>query len=688
LDQARQVGSSSGFYAALICAVLLIVAAAVVRLVPPDPAYLRATFTIEHVELLGMFDNRGQQWAHRVLMGLLCVLMLVLWLARPRAYPNLPRGMNDAVGLALRYGGIPLAIIYVIALVVEGRPWVGDTMIFQGRYALFPALSVRTVLLLGVFGLVLMHVVARIADRERTVHIATRLALVACAAYLLALVAFGVFRQPSFANFIAGLISGVEWHYSGSVSSGDRIAAGERLGEVPIHASVLGSVLLAIWQRAVGLLDFGGHIRLLAVLQVLMMAALALAYGAWYRGRPAVWLLAVLLVVPWIQPMQAAVLYPNQSGWRFLALAVGLAVLAFVHAARLGVIAPLLGFACGLALLWNPETGLVLNGAYVVFLVLRAPPPLWKAAATYAAGVAGALVAFALIARAGLGYWPDAVAVLSSMPLIGNFSKGYGGLPFSGIDPLALLVFAHALYVVARGILDWARGTAFSPRESATVALAALLVAWGAYYFKAPHTWNLWSSLMIYGFLLGQLVGSPTATSAWRLPLSPRHMLVAIVILPAIVGTNAMALASLTRAVRQAPCPEADVLSGICLPSDLADLLRGKAAALQALAGQHGRIVYFTANPYLMPLLSGIVQPLRQRDAFADIVFRSEFVELVSDVRMANPTCVLYDDPDSPLSGYEAHRKFYSRLRDALADQFVQRRTAKGWDVRCKKAVR
>lgn len=687
MDQARQVDARA-FWAALACAVLVLIAVAVVQLIPPDPAYLRATFTIEHVELLGMFDNRGQQWAHRVLMALLGLLTAVLWLARPKAYPDLPAGMQSTAKLALRYVGIPLAILYVIALVLEGRPWVGDTLIFQGRYGLFPALSIRTLLLLGLFGLVLLHVWAHLSARQRLARLITSLALGGAVAYLLVLASFGVSKQPGFGNFTPGLLSGVEWHYTGSVASADRIAAGERLGDVQIHASILGSVLLGIWQRATGMLDFGGHIRVLATLQILMLLAAALAYGAWYRGRPGAWLVALLLVVPWMQPLQAAVLYPNQSGWRFLALGAGLAVLAFAHARAIGVVAPLLGFLGGLALLWNPETGIVLNGAYVVFLVLRRAQPLWKSAVGYAAGLAGAFVLFALIARAGLGYWPDFVALLRSMPLIGNFSKGYGGLPFRGVDPLALLVFAHALYIVVRGILDWASGRAFSAREATTVALAALLVAWAAYYFKAPHTWNLWSSLLIYGFLVGELVRTPSAASWWRRPLSARHMLLGLVIIPAIVATNVMALASLARAMRQPPCPATQSVSGVCLPTELADLLRAKADALKAYAAQHGRILYFTANPYLMPQMTGVVHPLRQRDAFADIVYVTEFVELVNDVRSSGATCVLYDDPRSLLSGYEAHKRFYARLRAALSDTYQPRGGDQGWQIDCRKDVR
>jgi len=148
-----------------------------------------------------------------------------------------------------------------------------------------------------------------------------------------------------------------------------------------------------------------------------------------------------------------------------------------------------------------------------------------------------------------------------------------------------------------------------------------------------------------------------------------------------------MALASLARAARQPPCPAAQSVSGVCLPTELADLLRAKADALKAHAAHHGRILYFTAHPYLMPQMTGVVHPLRQRDAFADIVFAAEFGQLVSDVHATDAACVLFDDPGSQLSGYEAHRRFYARLRAALSDRYEPRGIQKGWDVNCRKGA-
>jgi hypothetical protein len=499
-------------------------------------------------------------------------------------------------------------------------------------------------------------------------------------------------RPPDFSGFSAGLLAGVEWHYSGSVASADRLGIGERLGEVPIHSALLPSILLGAWQQAHGMLDFGGHIRLLTFLETLLLAVAVAAYGFWHAGRAIPWLAGLLLVFPWIQPLHAAVLYPNQSAWRFLGFCAGVALLAAVHARPLRRVAALLGLFGGLALLWNPETGIVLCLAYMTFLTLKATSPAPQAhmpavAASLACGGLGAVLVFALAVRLGLGYWPDAGAIAGSFPLIGDFSKGYGGLPFKAVDPLALLVFAHALYLTIRGLMQWAEEAPLDSRQICRIALAALLVVWSAYYFKAPDPWNLWSFLFLYGFLLEDLLPKPglAPMRAGGFVRSFRFMALALVVLPAILASNYAALRSALLAARQASCAAAATVSGICLPAELAKAELEKAAALrERAAGQ--RVLYFTSDSYLMPQLSGVKQPLSQRDPFSESILIADFDRLVASVRSLAPQCLMFDDPDSTLSGYESYRKFYKRLREAIGGAYEPRGVDRGWQIFCRKA--
>jgi hypothetical protein len=302
-------------------------------------------------------------------------------------------------------------------------------------------------------------------------------------------------------------------------------------------------------------------------------------------------------------------------------------------------------------------------------------------------GGLGAAAVLALAVRMGLGYWPDVAAIAGSFPLIGDFSKGYGGLQFKAVDTLAVLVFAHALYLAIRGLMDWGAGSAPASRESCRIALATLAIVWAAYYFKAPDPWNLWSLLFVYGFLLDDLIPETGSKSVGIIEFgrSFRMVALALIILPAILATNFAALRSAVLAARQADCPGGNTVSGICLPAELAKGERDKGAALREVSARQ-RVLYFTADSYLMPLLSGVNQPLPQRDPFSDSILASDFGHLVSAVGSVAPQCALFDDPGSLLSGYDSHRKFYGRLRAAIAPLYERRGTDRGWEIWCRKA--
>src|ERR1700694_919386 len=677
--------------AGLICGALLLVLAVAILVVPSDPAYLRATFTAEHIEQLGMFENRAQQCIHRSLVFVLAASAMALSICRPIRFscPPAVARLSKAFG---RSGVFLVAALVVLAAALDGRAWVADVLSFQGRYPLLPVVSLRTQLALAALGALMVYGVLWMNARESRLRGFRALTITLAVPYVVAFALLGILRQPDFSGFSRGLLAGVEWHYSGSVASADRLAIGERLGAVPIHSALLPSVLLGAWQKANGMLDFGGHIRLLAFLETVLLVVTLAGYWMWDAGRAIPWLVASFLVLPWIQPLHAAVLYPNQSAWRFLGFCVGVVLLAAIHARNLHFAAMFLGFFGGLALLWNPETGVCLCLAYAVFLVLRGsgrPSPLkWPAiAASFLGGGLGAAVVFALAVRIGLGYWPDAAAIAGSFPLIGDFSKGYGGLQFKAVDALAVLVFAHALYLAIRGLMDWGAGSAPTSRESCRIALATLVVVWAAYYFKAPDPWNLWSLLFVYGFLLDDLIPAAGSGSVQikEFGRSFRLMALALVILPAIAATNYAALRSAVLAARQADCPGANAVSGICLPAELAKAERDKGAALRETLGRQ-RVLYFTADSYLMPLLTGVNQPLPQRDPFSDSILISDFDRLVSAFGSLAPECALFDDPGSPLSGYDSHRKFYGRLRAAIASSYERRGMDRGWEIWCLKS--
>ena len=67
-----------------------------------------------------------------------------------------------------------------------------------------------------------------------------------------------------------------------------------------------------------------------------------------------------------------------------------------------------------------------------------------------------------------------------------------------------------------------------------------------------------------------------------------------------------------------------------------------------------------------MPLMTGVLPPLQQRDAFELTVSHADFDALVAQLVRLNPPCLLFDAPDTVFPGSALHRRFYERLRSAL----------------------
>jgi hypothetical protein len=681
---------------AIVATGLLLLALAAALLIPQDQAEMLRTFTPEHIEMLGMFDSRAQQRAHRLLVVLLAILGIAALLTRRRRVKlTVPSAVVSCIHLVRENAGIGvLAGVAVCFMLYRGTQPATSYAIVQGTYyplALLPsALSQLLAMAGGTLAMMAYCWAMRqpgIGARAGALKLASMLAL-AVYAFTLCVTTFAI--PPDLREFTSDGLSAVEWHYSGNLGAGDQLATGMPLGRVPLNAGLLSAVLLASAERVMGLFSFGTHIRIVQALQVLFLGLTAAALWNWHRPRWLPVLLALLLFFPWVEPLHVAVLYPNQSAWRFLGVAAAVFALVALYERPPAHCAAYLGLVAGLALGWNLETGACVTAAFVAFLVLRTSGrssglDLLRAGLLFACGLAAAFLLLAIIVRIGLGYWPDPVAVLESFPLVGQFAGGYGGLKLTQIDPLACLIFAHALFVVVYGIVRWQQED-LDGRSACRIALATLAVLWS----KGPHFWNVWSLLFLYGFLLGDLL-PPRPTSATPYPM--RKVLtsfgaaaLALIVLPAIWFPNMLAVRSELGALRVwakgRNCP-GTMVSGICLSQPQGDALESKARSLVSLLGAHDGAVYLTSNSYFMPLMTGVLPPLQQRDAFELTVSHADFDALVAQLARLNPPCLLFDAPDAVFPGSALHRRFYERLRTALP-AYDKQGSAPAWDVRCK----
>src|SRR5947207_5808842 len=172
-----------------------------------------------------------------------------------------------------------------------------------------------------------MLTMARFADRLRGPGV-RRTIWIAIASYATFLMLPGLVEAPNLSRFSPELLTGVEWHYAEGLGPADRLAVGHKLfSDVQVYYGPLFVTLLAVAERALGHFSFGVHIRIVQVLQVIFLLAVLAAQWRWQRSRPLAILTGFLLVVPWVHPYHAAVLYPNQSAWRSIGFPLGVLAL-------------------------------------------------------------------------------------------------------------------------------------------------------------------------------------------------------------------------------------------------------------------------------------------------------------------------------------------------------------------------
>lgn len=659
---------------AVLITILVIVAIAATLALSISRGLERSAFTREHILLLRMTDNSPQRMAYRIglmLLAMLCTLGAIA-MRRPAAQsPALCKALRATSKFLRKWCGMFL---------VAGTALVP---LFDLRGTVFPGPEGRGLRLsfwLGSLGLMPL-LLFWIRSRKRSVG---AIVIWSCVvAYGCFLVVPGLVRVPFLSE---PLLTWAEWHYSVTLAQADRLAAGLRLGsQVNLNYGLIHALALGVFERSAGVLNFGQHLRLVQASQIVFLAVAFLAFRLWKPANPMFALVGMLLIGPWLSTSHLAVYYPNQSGWRSLGLAAGVAIM-LVCRKPLSRTALLLGAAAGFLMLYNPETGACLSFGYVLFLLSRRRGLTLKQASGLAlrAGV-GALLTFLIVAgsyRAGLGAWPPFTAG-SLFGFITKFGGGYGGLPLY-FDPFAILICVHSAYLVGSLALSWrVRDLMFE--ESVKLGISGTILVWFSYYVNRPHAWNLWTFQFLYLFLVADLFEARILRRLSRRGLSAifdrRLAALTFVITPMVFSSNYSILLATLPAGESVI--KSVVVSGVAMPQTSAGTLR-----LQAdfLANQPSDTLYFSRHSYSLALLSRRFNPLFVQDAFAETITNADFERLLAEIEKRSPRVLLFDAQENlpllaenPAIGY--YMFFFNRIESRLSDRYDRATVTGGWQV-------
>lgn len=618
-------------------------------LTTPNDAALTERFTPEHVEFILMIDSAPQRRAHLAafLATAVASALAMWWRARAPAQAVKPLAAWRARGRWILGPVVAVALVVIVA----GPPWA----------------MVCSALVAGLVG------ASAFANRSAALVVVAVLT-----SYAALLLVPGLFVTPDLATAPPFPLLLIEWHYAYVVSAGDRLASGlELFTQVMPPYGVLVPTLLGAWERARGLLSWGAHLQLMQVMN-LALACVAVAAGRlWFRRLPGVAVM-LLALLPWVSSFHPSTLLPNQSAFRFLGLVCALFALLWLSKKPRAFWAPGLGLVTGALAIFNPETAVASLAGFVVFAFLTRSSlrELLLGALRFVAAALVPVLLWIVVYRLTLGAWPFPSTASALVDLALRFSGGYGGFGAQKVS-IAIVVLAHAVFCV---VVAFARRRV-TRRGAVRAAIGATIVVWFAYYANRGSAANLWTYLFLYSFLLDGWLHPLSLKSALRHArrgqLSARTACFALIFVVPAITQNVQATERVLVGAF-APRPEdTEELSGVLLPTPVAQALRAKAAFLARTPDSF----YVTTNGYTMPLLVGHFPSSPMGDVFAESMTPADTKRLDAWIRSQKPARLLFDDPESFLVSISPQQKYFDRLRASFADEYEVEGTAAGWLV-------
>nr|VFJ64653.1 MAG: hypothetical protein BECKFW1821C_GA0114237_100626 [Candidatus Kentron sp. FW] len=474
---------------------------------------------------------------------------------------------------------------------------------------------------------------------------------------------------------------------------------------------VLMPTLTAIGQQLFGAFSFGDFLHIVQLTQIVFFLMMFAALRIWLAGRPLALAGMMFLMLPWFGSFAWATVSPNASSWRYLGLAIAPLLLLSMRRLPMGwAVAITLGFGSGIMLLISMELGLCLSVGMLAYLTVRMEPFSWirlvRSITLFLAGLLAAGGFYVLLFRAGLGYWPSMPPFETLFLSIVHHSSGITGLLFRW-DPLAIVIFIHATFIVIRSAMAWRMRT-LPFKQAFKLAMSIIILSWFAYYANFPFEKTRWTFIVPYLFIIPGYVNLEhikRLRQRWKLRqwhAIPTYALVLILILvPMALQNNLRAVKKVANGLSistQLSNTGIETVSGIWLAEEVASRLKEKAAYVRATAASEDSLM-FTPNFFMVSLLSGQIFEYPPFEFFYFIIQPKDLDKAIHEILTRAPKRILFDSdvlyPDNPERksnmGYaESDMKaafvfreqaLLHRLQNRLKDYYHPTAIVSGWEI-------
>nr|VFK07991.1 MAG: hypothetical protein BECKLPF1236A_GA0070988_1001211 [Candidatus Kentron sp. LPFa]VFK25763.1 MAG: hypothetical protein BECKLPF1236C_GA0070990_100257 [Candidatus Kentron sp. LPFa] len=646
-----------------------------------------------------VYDSTGQRMAHRVALGMIALFSLLGaylgWKNRLHFHGKVARGVAWGFGYLREYAWIGIVSIVILAAIQSALKETTLLDIIKAPKLTYIAAGILILWLLP-------SITSRISPLAR--WILWLVFLIYCLYLLLP----GLIVTPNYTRLSPEIFSIADRHHAAVIYPTLLFAHEEmRVFEdfLPPYG-ILIPALMATGFQLLGSFSFGGLLHSIQLTQIAFFLMMFTAHRIWLAGRPLALVGVTSLILPWLGSFGIAILLPNLSAWRFLGIAATPFLLVLVRHLPVGLAAVILGFGSGIMLLINVETGLCLSVGMLAYLIARINPFSWGRLAgsttLFAVGLFVFAVFCALLFRVSFGHWPPIPPIGALFGGIVGFSSGLVGFtPY--LDPLAIVIFTHATFIVIRSAMTWRMRT-LPFRPAFKLALAIIILSWFAYYASHSGASTLWTLMALYLFFIPGYVNSDRL-ARWKQRWKHRQwratpvaaMVLILILMPTALRTNLHAFHRVSRGIPtsiQSSVTGAEEVSGVWLAREVAARLKEKSAYVRAIA-PFGDFLMFTSDTHMIALLSGHVPEFPVNDFFYSVTRHEDLDAVVRVILRRLPKRLLFDarilfhpPPERERDTYSIfnrhvfkEQELLHRLQNRLRNHYHATTVVSGWEI-------
>jgi hypothetical protein len=486
----------------------------------------------------------------------------------------------------------------------------------------------------------------------------------------------------------------LETHYSMVLGAAERlIQGGTLLKNVSINYGLFSPILIVALDEMFGRFNLADYVRLQQFANIIFFTFVMLAYGKTAKWQMHILFFGTLLILPWINNLPEWVATPNQTGLRFLGFSLTLLFFSYCSSFSANFRSIIAGALASFCIFLNTETGIILFIVLIAFVFFNNTPQKWG---NFLAKIVLFLFTFSITSAVLLFF---TTKVLATPPQFEDFIKlfqnmlmflgGFGGtkLPFLSVG---LVLLCHAGYIVIRSTIKWGFSS-LNLIETVRMCVALTMIGWLAYYFNRPDTQNLWTIIVLYGYLLIPLLDRKylklVSTSFPRMRIAIPLVLVIITLLPLTIKFHMKSIpktANYLKEIYKQDRITTDTYSGVILKKDVVNYLERKARFIKSLP-KNLKFEFMTAFSFTIPIESQHSSLGLPQDIFIEVLRKTDQKYLLKKLIASQPDQVLFDDYSIFGGNLTNWESYYERWKARISTDYRLERTTDGWHVFVKK---